>query len=80
TIPKARVEVNDIFTRLRRSVAPSSLNSRSTQPTADVNDILTQLRQTFDYISRNLRSAQPFVEFKQGADEGYLELAKQVYD
>ncbi|HEY9709239.1 MAG TPA: CHAT domain-containing protein, partial [Oculatellaceae cyanobacterium] len=52
-VPKGRAEVNDIFNRLRRSVAPLSVNPRA---------------------------AEPILMPKEGADEGYLELAKQVYD
>jgi CHAT domain-containing protein len=86
TIPKARTEVNDIFTRLRQVVAPSVVNPNRATPTENESNRATPTENepnpatlTEDDPSRARIKIRRLVDDPETRKQ-YLKLAQEVYD
>ncbi len=81
TISKPGVEVQDIFTRLRRAVAPVNVNSNRATPNENEPNPATPEEpntQIVEEVQPSPNRARP--ELRRTQEGGYLVLAQQVYD
>ncbi len=81
TISKPGVEVQDIFTRLRRAVAPVNVNSNRATPNENEPNPATPEEpntQIVEEVQPTPNRARPIL--RPTKDGGYLVLAQQVYD